>query len=485
MDENEVERITLLLNAKQFEQAAERLSKALAVDQNDYEAWGLLSGMYMAQGNPREALDAINHSIGSNPDEGVNYGAKALICLELGDVMSAAQASGLGVALEPEDSWVHAVHAIVLSVGVQQGLPGYDVSTVVQAVHRALELDDMSIPAVPAYAGVAMLNIGQQVACTRILEMGVARHPEAPELVAALGISRNPARHADAWRLLASANEMDSQALRITRLPIMGRAVKVIGGYLASGGHLVLLAAFSWYLSQHGMLGGWVRPAIGGAGALIVLPGLISHARMPRSTRKYLQDNMRFYRLAANAGLLVLACGLFASFAPPTWALVAGALGLVGYTVGLWAITRVRRAAIEAVPGAIIAVQSFKTHDRLIVGVAVMAILYGLLTWFGWHTPRTVLAMLVVVPIPLAVLGFLAAIGKAGKQVDFPGRWPIQTAAYAGNAGLIALAWGNNIWWTMVGLLSWFLMLVLRGVARRRNASAGAAWRVPTVDVPV
>jgi tetratricopeptide repeat protein len=477
MDTAQGERATLLIAASKYDAAMEIIAASLANDPDDGDAWALRSQVHMARNEAPQALTSINRAIAAAPEDALAYGAKAAVSMQLGEFGQALDAARRGVGLDPEDAWLQGVFALALGMGTLQGLYGCTRERVWRAVWRVQELDDMSNPIVPVYAATALLLVNTRGPAVKILKRAVARHPNSAELVAALGMCRNPQfGDADAWQLMGSANALNSQAVMLTRGNIIVRAVQMAMQYQVVGGELLALAGVWMYLETYAGWSPTARLVTGSITTVTLLPSLVSHIRMPAPTRGFLRDNVRYYGLVLWGGVLTVLAGLVAVFGPRPWALPAIVAGFVTAAACGWAAGKVRDSFEQSMPTTMLTVASFRKQRMMFIVTFAVAVVIIVLRLLGADTIRISLGVLVFAPLLAAVLRWLVH-PRSAVRTSYPGKLLMQVAVGLGAAVLPVMAWGQAPLWPQISVGVLLAALVLWWLGLKRSAAAGSSWR--------
>ncbi|APU16511.1 MULTISPECIES: tetratricopeptide repeat protein [Actinoalloteichus] len=477
MDEDQGERAMLLLSAGKHDAAMRLIGEALARDPDDGEAWALRTSVHLARGQNQEALHAVREALAAFPDDGEAHALHAQVLVETGEFAEARLASAIAVGLCPEDAWCHSVRAQTLALGIVQGLDGHSAAEVIAMAERALALDSPVSPVVAANVGMALLLVGRRMQAVEILEAAVARHPQSPQLITALGMSRDPAAQpAHAWRLWETANSLDSSALRNTRVPIVLRLMQLVAQYLVLGGALLVTAGVLSWLQLSADWSAVPRLVTGVVVAVLLSPSAIGQLTMPRQTRRFLRDAVPREPLYVWSGGLTAVCGITASVVPASVVWLPIGVGVLAYVTAVWAQVRVRRSLLTEVPANVLSVGSWRQQEKSMLWTAATVVVVVLLTLLGWESAAVAVGVMTAAPVALVLLS-LPANPRAEEQLRFPGRIAIAAAnaSMATAAGL--LAWGPGSGWGMAGGLLLMLSSVFWAVGRRQNARAGSGWR--------
>ncbi len=232
--------------------------------------------------------------------------------------------------------------------------------------------------------------------------------------------------------------------------------------YLIIGSHVLGLACVWLYLETYSGWSSSARLTTGVIMALLLLPIVVSHIRMPAHTRGFLRDNVRYQGLFVWGSALTVVAGLVATFGPRPWVVPSTVIGFVTTSVGGWASAEVRNS-----------VASFKEQQKTLIGTVALAMVIILLRLFDMDTIRVIIGALLFAPLPVDTLQWIVSARSVSKLGDYPGRQLLRVASGLGLAGLLVMAWTEGTWWTLISAGALLTMIVLWGAARKKNAEAG------------
>jgi tetratricopeptide (TPR) repeat protein len=320
-------RAEMLADLGRYDEAADELGFAVALDPDNAAAPTLLARVYLAAGRPTEALAAADTAVAAAPSDLDALGARAMALIDLRRYAEAADLADDILRLAPEDADALCVGAAVLAES-RNGQRALD------AAWRAVEL----APDEPR----THLVLGLVAARLELFQLAEKAYREAleldPDLVEArhnIGVIRlEQRRYSEALEELAEAAAMRPAEPRARRSVAYGlrRLLHYGAGYALLAPVLVACAA-----AGNQALGRVQAVAIGiiGLGMLGVMA-----TRLPGRPMTVLPPLMRADRAlavavyAVSAGpALVLLFALFGSPWPLAVAVIAGVVALLANAV--------------------------------------------------------------------------------------------------------------------------------------------------------